>query len=78
MRDALTDVPARTLAVFCGHGAVGTLLKCHCGARAISRDEDQRRMAHPGGGNAFVFDVSRRALYCDWMAMEALDVTMIG
>ncbi|KKB13611.1 hypothetical protein VE25_01035 [Devosia geojensis] len=70
---ALASVPAGTLAVFCGHGAVGTLLKCHCGNRAIARDEDQRRMADPGGGNAFVFDLEARELFCDWVAMEALD-----
>jgi Fructose-2,6-bisphosphatase len=73
VRQALASVPPGTLAVFCGHGAVGTLLKCHCGSRAIARDEDQRRLADPGGGNAFVFDLEAPALYCDWVPMEALD-----
>lgn len=74
---ALADLPDGKRAVFCGHGAVGTLLKCHCGTRKISRDEDQRRCAHPGGGNAFVFDMSPPALHGDWVAMEALDSAVI-
>lgn len=57
---------------FAGHGAVGTLLKCHLGGRAISRSEDQRRIGDPGGGNVFVFRLSDRALLSDWMPMERL------
>jgi broad specificity phosphatase PhoE len=77
VRGALVGLPAETLAVFCGHGAVGTLLKCHCGHRAIARDEDQRRMADPGGGNAFVFDLDAPALICDWVPMEELDPALL-
>ena len=72
VRGALETVPAGTPAVFCGHGAVGTLLKCFVGGRRIARDEDQRRMADPGGGNAFVFDLEAMRLHSDWMPMEAL------
>lgn len=57
--------PDRPL-VFCGHGAVGTLLKCHVGGRAIARSEDQPA----GGGNFFRFDLARRALLCDWTPIE--------
>ncbi len=45
------ETPATTSLVFCGHGCVGTLLKCHLGGRPIRLEEDQRRMAAPGGGN---------------------------
>lgn len=55
---------------FIGHGTVGTLLKCHLAGRPATRDEDQRRMAHPGGGNVFVFDFPNRRLLSDWAAME--------
>ncbi|MDB5530786.1 MAG: histidine phosphatase family protein [Devosia sp.] len=64
--------------VFCGHGAVGTLLKCYLGGWTIARSEDQRRMADPGGGNGFVFDLEARKLYCDWTPMEALTREMIS
>jgi broad specificity phosphatase PhoE len=57
---------------FAGHGAVGTLLKCHLGGLAIARSEDQRRIGDPGGGNLFVFRLSDRALLTDWMPMERL------
>ena len=72
VRRALGTVPAGTPAVFCGHGAVGTLLKCFVGSRLISRSEDQRRLADPGGGNGFVFDLDAMRLHSDWMPMEAL------
>jgi broad specificity phosphatase PhoE len=72
VRQALGSVPAGTPAVFCGHGAVGTLLKCFVGNRRIARDEDQRRLADPGGGNGFVFDLEAMELHSDWMPMEAL------
>jgi broad specificity phosphatase PhoE len=67
---AMASVPAGTPAVFCGHGAVGTLLKCHVGGRAISRSEDQSRHANRGGGNCFTFDLERMKLGCEWTAME--------
>jgi broad specificity phosphatase PhoE len=57
-------------AVFCGHGAVGTLLKCHAGGRMIARSEDQRVVAWKGGGNCFRFDLDPPRLQGDWVAME--------
>lgn len=63
-----TSVPV----VFTGHGAVGTLLKCHLGGLKISRSEDQRRIGDPGGGNVFVVRLGDRKLLSDWMAMETL------
>ena len=56
--------------LFVGHGAVGTLLKCHIGKRQISRDEDQRLMAAKGGGNVFSFDWANRTLLTDWVSLE--------
>ncbi|NGP16746.1 histidine phosphatase family protein [Devosia aurantiaca] len=70
---AMASVPANTFAIFCGHGAVGTLLKCHLGQRRISREEDQRRIGAPGGGNAFLFDLEARQLLTDWHPMEEID-----
>jgi broad specificity phosphatase PhoE len=67
---AVASVPDGTPVVFCGHGAVGTLLKCHVGGRAISRSEDQSRHANTGGGNCFVFDLAAGELCCEWTAME--------
>lgn len=64
--------------VFTGHGAVGTLLKCHLGNRTIARSEDQRVKADPGGGNVFVFRLRDRALLTDWMAMEDVPATIVG
>jgi broad specificity phosphatase PhoE len=69
---ALRSVPPDTAVVFCGHGAVGTLLKCHLGQRRIARSEDQSRHGHRGGGNAFLFDAGGTALLSEWMPMEAL------
>lgn len=69
---ALRSVPPDTAVIFCGHGAVGTLLKCHLGVRKIARSEDQSRHGHRGGGNAFLFDVTGTALHSEWMAMEDL------
>lgn len=69
---ALKSVPPDTAVIFCGHGAVGTLLKCHLGVRKIARSEDQSRHGHRGGGNAFLFDVTGTALHSEWMAMEDL------
>lgn len=56
------DVPI----LFVGHGAVGTLLKCHLAGQPIARSADQP----PGGGNLFAFRLRDRALLCDWTAME--------
>jgi broad specificity phosphatase PhoE len=56
--------------VFVGHGTVGTLLKCHFGRRPIARAEDQRRMAAPGGGNCFAFDLQTDRLLSDWQSFE--------
>lgn len=55
---------------FIGHGTVGTLLKCHLGGRPATRDEDQRRMAHSGGGNVFAFSLPELRLLSDWVPME--------
>jgi broad specificity phosphatase PhoE len=59
-----------------GHGAVGTLLKCAIDGRVISRDEDQRRIGNPGGGNVLVIRLKDRALLGDWVAMEELPATI--
>ncbi len=59
-------------AVFCGHGAVGTMLKCHVGARPIAHGEDQRVVAWKGGGNCFRFELEPPSLIGDWVAMEDL------
>lgn len=58
--------------VFCGHGAVGTLLKCALAGRPIALVEDQRFRAHAGGGNVFLFRLADRRLFSDWVAMEDL------
>ena len=63
---------------FTGHGAVGTLLKCHLGGRMIARSEDQRRIGNPGGGNVFVVRLSDRKLMTDWIAMEELPEVIEG
>jgi broad specificity phosphatase PhoE len=55
--------------VFCGHGCVGTLLKCALGQRPIALHEDQRRMAAPGGGNIITFSRDMR-LISDWQTLE--------
>jgi broad specificity phosphatase PhoE len=70
---AITPTPHNKTLVFCGHGAVGTLLKCFMGERAISRQEDQQHRGRHGGGNCFVFDFATRALISDWMPMEELE-----
>ncbi len=79
---AFNDVLARHDATkpigFTGHGAVGTLLKCHLGGRIIARSEDQRRIGNPGGGNVFVVRLSDRKLLIDWTAMEELPVRIAG
>ena len=69
---ALKCVPENTPVIFCGHGAVGTLLKCHLGRRRIARSEDQSRHGHRGGGNGFLFNPVTGELLTEWMAMEAI------
>jgi broad specificity phosphatase PhoE len=69
---ALAGHDVKAPVIFAGHGAVGTLLKCHLGQREIARSEDQRRIGDPGGGNVFVVRLRDRALLSDWMAMETL------
>jgi broad specificity phosphatase PhoE len=68
--DAIARYGGRAPLAFVGHGTVGTLLKCHLAGRPATRDEDQRRMAHPGGGNVFAFSLSEIRLLSDWTAME--------
>lgn len=70
IRTAMASVPAGTPAIFCGHGAVGTLLKCHVGGLPISRSEDQTRTGGTGGGNCFVFDLATSTLHCPWTRLE--------
>ena len=54
--------------LFCGHGAVGTLLYCAMAGLPISRQYDQPE----GGGNAFAFDRQSRELLHGWRPIEAL------
>lgn len=63
--------PSR-LAVFVGHGCVGSLLKCHVSGRPIARHEDQGfgAASAPGGGNCFGFSMKPAALGWDWVAIE--------
>lgn len=72
VRTALASVPPGNPVVFCGHGAVGTLLKCRVGNRRISREEDQSRIGAKGGGNGFLFDLAARQLLTDWTPMEEI------
>jgi broad specificity phosphatase PhoE len=58
-------------AVFCGHGGVGTLLKCWAGSRPIAREEDQRVIGAAGGGNCILLDNTPRSLLLDWVPFEA-------
>lgn len=71
---ALAGVSGDTVVIFCGHGAVGSLLKCHVGRRAIDRTEDQGRTGGTGGGNGFVFDFANRRLHSEWTRIE--DIAM--
>jgi broad specificity phosphatase PhoE len=52
--------------IFVGHGAVGTLLKCHYAGLPISRTQDQPA----GGGNHFGFTVAPRRMLYDWRPLE--------
>lgn len=58
---------AREPIAFVGHGAVGTLLKCHFGKRSIAMVEDQP----DGGGNTFMVRLADLHLISDWMPMES-------
>lgn len=75
---ALRDHDRGKPIAFTGHGAVGTLLKCHLGKRDIARSEDQSRHGDPGGGNVFIFRLSDMALLTEWTAMEALPEAIAG
>jgi broad specificity phosphatase PhoE len=55
--------------LFVGHGAVGTLLKCHLARRRISRAEDQAA----GGGNIYAFSLAGLDLLCDWTPVELFE-----
>lgn len=70
IRAAIKQHADRAPLAFVGHGTVGTLLKCHLAGRRAERHEDQRRMAHPGGGNIFAFSLADLRLLADWVAME--------
>jgi broad specificity phosphatase PhoE len=65
---ALIDQSLTT--IFVGHGSAGTFLKCAVDGRPISRSEEQREMAWPGGGNVFAFDWAARTLVRDWQTFE--------
>ncbi len=54
IKAAQTTLPADEPVLFTGHGAVGTLLKCHLANTAIDRRFDQP--ADVGGGCWFKFD----------------------
>ncbi|HWU18598.1 MAG TPA: histidine phosphatase family protein [Devosia sp.] len=71
---AMAGVSSDTVVIFCGHGAVGSLLKCHVGRRTIDRAEDQGRTGGTGGGNGFVFDFANRRLHSEWTRIE--DIAM--
>lgn len=64
-RFAVTHASASAL-VFCGHGAVGSLLKCYVADRVINRAQDQPG----GGGNIFQFDLASKKLICEWTPMD--------
>jgi broad specificity phosphatase PhoE len=70
VRTAASALPPDGFAIFCGHGAVGTLLKCHLGGRPIARSEDQSRHGHKGGGNCFAFSLGPERLLSEWTPME--------
>lgn len=66
---ALSEPGAESPVLFVGHGAVGTLLKCHVAGLPISRREDQPG----GGGNLHAFDFGGRKLLSDWTPIETFD-----
>ncbi|MFV1493845.1 histidine phosphatase family protein [Phaeobacter sp. JH18-32] len=61
------DYPDSAL-VFCGHGAVGTLLYCALRGVAIDRRWDQSA----GGGNWFAYDRHSRQVLGHWAPIETL------
>lgn len=65
VRGAVAGSPG-TPAIFVGHGAVGTLLKCTLARRPISRREDQP----DGGGNHIGFTLGPDQVLHDWQPME--------
>nr|WP_246849572.1 histidine phosphatase family protein [Rubellimicrobium arenae] len=65
VRAAVAQAPDRP-ALFVGHGAVGTLLKCALAGRPIARREDQP----PGGGHHIGFALGPATLIHDWRPME--------
>lgn len=75
---ALASLPEGAVAIFCGHGGVGTLLKCHLAGRPISRNEDQSRKAASGGGNGFVFATGPARLLTDWTPFEAIPADILA
>jgi broad specificity phosphatase PhoE len=68
--DVLADASHDSPIVFVGHGAVGTLLKCHLAGRPISRSEDQ---GSNGGGNVFTFSLGDFALLTEWTPLEGFE-----
>lgn len=66
---ALTAYARGAPILLVGHGAVGTLLKCHIAARPIDRSQDQLG----GGGNIFAFTLEDRRLLCDWTPIETFE-----
>ncbi|OLP59163.1 histidine phosphatase family protein [Xaviernesmea oryzae] len=64
---ALADHDVDRPLLFVGHGAVGTLLKCHLLNVPITRSQDQPC----GGGNLFAFRLADRKVLCDWTPIEA-------
>lgn len=67
VHEALNEHVARSPVLFVGHGAVGTLLKCHLAGRPVSRREDQSG----GGGNIYAFGQAQ--LFCDWTPVDAFE-----
>lgn len=67
VHEALNEHDAKSPVLFVGHGAVGTLLKCHLAGRPVSRREDQPG----GGGNIYAFGQAQ--LFCDWTPVDAFE-----
>ncbi|NBN65775.1 histidine phosphatase family protein [Pannonibacter tanglangensis] len=68
VRQVVASAPAGAPVLFCGHGGVGTLLKCHLLGVGITRRHDQSC-----GGNWYMFDPldleRRQADTLDWTAL---------
>lgn len=68
VRSTLANLPGGEPVLFCGHGGVGTLLKCHLLGVPIARLHDQS-----SGGNWYVFDPAdldrRAARSLGWTAL---------